>query len=261
MAKRALTRRSISIIGKKGSKAVSRIVNLTNVTRYTSKCDIVLNYGLVGTRYAAFLKSHPSLATKLLFNKGIGKNKFDVLKDVEAAEIVDVPRSFKQLPKAAMVKDFLVKKYNSQGGIGIAMAKTRIPPTGKYYQQFIQNRKYELRVHGFLWASTKDWLVQKRLGPENTIAWNYHMGGRFQRVARPDDFSLFRQAIKVTEDVLKLRKMAFGAVDFIVTTDSKLLFLEINSAPGITEVSQKEYIKNFDALFDIPLKTIKALSS
>ena len=251
----------VVIIGKKGSKAVSQVVRLTDVTRYNSKCALVINYGLVGKRYAAFLKKHPSLERKPVLNKYIGKNKFDVIKDVEEANIVAVPKSFKQLPKAARVKDFLVKKYHSQGGVGIAIATTRIPPAGKYYQKFISDRKYELRVHGFLWAPTEDWLVQKRLGSQDAVAWNYHQGGRFQTIKHAQSFRLFTEAVRITESILKLRNMAFGAVDFIVTTDSRLLFLEVNSAPGFTEVSQHAYIKNFNRLCDLPFKDIQKLTS
>lgn len=251
----------VTIIGKKGSKAVTQVVRLTNVTRYNSKCALVVNYGLTGSRYAAFLKKHPSLARKPVLNKHIGKNKFDVLKDVEAAKIVEVPESYERLPKSSRMKDFLVKKYHSQGGVGVAMAKTRIPPAGKYYQKFVSNRRYELRVHGFMWAPTEDWLVQKRLGPQEAIAWNYHQGGRFQTIKHAQSFRLFVEAVRITESILKLRKMAFGAVDFIVTTESDLVFLEINSAPGFTEISQHAYIKNFNRLCDLSLKEVQKLTS
>lgn len=252
---------NVVIIGKRGSKAVSQVVALTAVTRYNSKCSLVVNYGLAGPRYAEFLKNHPSLAKKPVLNKYVGKNKFDVLKDVESAKIADVPESYIRLPKSAKVKDFLVKKFHSQGGVGIVMAKTTAPPSGKYYQRFVADRKYELRVHGFLWAPTKDWLVQKRLGSEDAIAWNFHQGGRFQTIKNAQDFRLFKEAVRITESILKLRKMAFGAVDFIVTADSRLLFIEVNSAPGFTEVSQGAYVKNFNLLCDLPLKSIKALIS
>ena len=251
----------VSIIGKKGSRAVSQVVGLTNVTRYNSKCTLVVNYGLAGPRYAAFLKNHPSLANKSVLNKYVGKNKFDILKDVEAAKIVEVPESYARLPKSAMVGDFLVKKYHSQGGVGIAVAKTRVPPAGKYFQRFVPNRLYELRVHGFLWAPTEDWLVQKRLGSKDAIAWNFHQGGRFQTIKRAQDYRLFREAMDITKSILKLRNMAFGAVDFIVTADSRLLFLEVNSAPGFTEISQHAYTKNFNTLCGLSPKSIKALIS
>ena len=252
---------NVVVIGKKGSKAVSQIVTLTAVTRYNSKCSLVVNYGLAGPHYAEFLKTHPSLVNKPVLNKYVGGNKFDVLKCVESAKIADVPESYSRLPKNALVKDFLVKKYHSQGGVGIAMAKILTPPSGKYFQRFVKDRKYELRVHGFLWAPTTDWLVQKRLGERDTIAWNFHQGGRFQTIKNTQASPLFKEAVRITESVLKLRKMAFGAVDFIVTNDSHILFIEINSAPGFTEVSQPAYIKNFNLLCDLSLKNIKTLIS
>lgn len=252
---------NVAIIGKKGSKAVSRIVSLTHITRYSSKCALVVNYGLSGPRYATFLKKHPSLANKPVLNKYVGRNKFDVLQDVIKTKIAEIPESYVRLPKLARVEDFIVKKYNSQGGIGIAMAKTKVPPSGKYYQKFIKNRKYELRVHGFLWASTDNWLVQKRFGAQDAIAWNFHQGGKFQTIKDAQSSSLFKKAIQITESVLKLCNMTFGAVDFIITADSHLLFLEVNSAPGFTEISQGAYVKNFNLLCNLSQKSIKALVS
>ena len=251
----------VSIIGKKGSRAVSQVVSLTRITRYNSKCTLVVNYGLSGQHYADFLKKHPSLVNKPVLNKYIGRNKFDVLQDVIKAKIAEVPESYVRLHKLARVEDFIVKKYNSQGGVGIAMAKTRVPPSGKYYQKFVKDRKYELRVHGFLWAPKTDWLVQKRFGAQGAIAWNFHQGGRFQTVKNAQNFWLFTEAIRITEAILKLRKMVFGAVDFIVTADSRLLFIEVNSAPGFTEISQEVYKKNFNMLCDLSTKSIKALIS
>ena len=42
--------------------------------------------------------------------------------------------------------------------------------------------------------------------------------------------------------------MVFGAVDFIITSTNEVLFLEINSAPGFTKLSENMYITAFDKL-------------
>lgn len=249
-------RSGISIIGRKGSKAVTQIVTNCPLTRYTSKCSVVVNYGLAGKKLENFMRKHPSLKSKNIINKFIGKNKFDVLKDV-AAKGIEVPDSVKILPKGAKMADFIVKKFHSQGGVGIEKAKTRSSLATKYYQKFISNRRYELRVHGFLWTPEDSWLVQKRLGDASAIAWNYHQGGRFQTIRNPEGYKIFREAKMITKRVLELRRMAFGAVDFIVTTDGQLLFIEINSAPGFTELSRPTYVNAFSELSGLSKSTLR----
>lgn len=238
----------ISVIGKKGSKATAQLVKFTNVTRYTKKCDFVVNYGLTGERFANFVSKFPSLVSKPIINRHIGKNKFDVLQDVNNLGIVTVPASYRSLPIGARKSKFIVKKYHSIAGKGIAMATTRGSLQDKYYQRFIDNRRYELRVHGFLWTTKQDWLVQKRIGSPDAIAWNFHQGGKFQTIHNPNNFRIFKETRDITEKILKMRRMAFGAVDFIVTDEYGLIFLEVNSAPGFTEVSRPAYVKNFNKL-------------
>lgn len=237
----------VRIVGRKGSKAVTRIVKSTNLGRYTKKCNAVVNYGLAGKRMRAFTKKHPSLAQKPMINKYIGCSKYKAVKDAEAAGI-EVPKTFISLPSKYKMDDFLTKKMHSQGGKGIVIAKSRSKITGKYYQEFITDRRYELRVHGFLWMDKSSWLTQKRFGKEGEIAWNYHNGGRFQTIKRPDNYDIFIEAKKITKEVLEIRNMSFGAVDFIVTSSGKLLFLEINSAPGFTELSEGAYVEAFSTL-------------
>lgn len=237
----------VRIVGRKGSKAVTRIVNSTSLGRYTEKCDVVVNYGLAGKRMRAFATKHPSITKKPTVNKFIGASKYRAIKDAESAGI-EIPKTLLSLPKGTKMASFLTKKMHSQGGKGIEIAKTRTELNGKYYQQFIEDRKYELRVHGFLWVDSEDWLVQKRFGKEGEIAWNYHNGGRFQTVRNPNGYKIFEEAKKITKEVLGMRNMSFGAVDFIVTGGGQLLFLEINSAPGFTEVSEGAYIHAFSTL-------------
>lgn len=238
----------VSVIGKSGSKAIKQLVNSTNLIRYNKGCDLVVNYGLAGDRLRSFVAEHPSLSTKPILNKAVGKDKFSVINDVAALGIVSVPESYRKLPLLSNKSDFIVKKYHSIGGIGIARATTRGALSDKYYQRFIDNRKYELRVHGFMWTGKQDWLVQKRVGSSNTIAWNFHQGGKFITVHNPDSYRIFKEARDITERILRMRRMAFGAVDFIVTDDYRLVFLEVNSAPGFTEVSKPAYVRNFNKL-------------
>ncbi len=237
----------ISIVGRPGSKAVKRIITNTDLYRYAKNCDFVINYGLAGQKMGLFVKNNPSLPRKPIINKYIGCSKFKAVKDAEAIGI-KVPKTLLSLNFEDKKTDFLTKRLHSQGGIGIIKATGKGRVTGKYYQEFIENRRYELRVHGFLWVDEKDWCIQKRFGREGEIAWNYHNGGRFQTIQNPNDYKVFVDAKEITKKVLKMRNMAFGAVDFIVTTSGDLLFLEINSAPGFTKLSEGAYILAFSML-------------
>lgn len=250
----------LCIIGRKGSKAVTQLVRNTPITRYTSKGTVVINYGLAGKKLEAFKKKHPSINKKPVINKFVGKDKFGVLADVSSKGIL-VPNSFRVLPKSARMSDFLTKKYHSQGGVGIEKATTRGSLQNKYYQKFVQNRRYELRVHGFMWMPQENWMVQKRLGDASTIAWNYHQGGRFQTVKNPEGYKIFREAKMITNRVLELRKMAFGAVDFIVDNSGQLFFIEINSAPGFTDLSRPTYVDAFSKLTKLSITDVKKYHS
>lgn len=237
----------IRIVGRPGSKAVTRIVKNTGLGRYTKKCNAVVNYGLAGKRFRKFVTKHPSLANKPIINKFIGCSKYKAIKDAEDAGI-KVPKTFMSLSRGQDPSNFLTKKMHSQGGVGIVQATKRSAITGKYYQEFIQNRKYELRVHGFAWVDDSEWLIQKRFGKEGEIAWNYHNGGRFQSIRHPNKYELFTKAKKIAKKALEIRNMSFGAVDFLVTTGGDILFIEVNSAPGFTELSEGAYINAFEAL-------------
>lgn len=242
----------IRIIGKPKSKAVKRIIKNSNVDEYTKKCDVVINYGLVGTRFNNFAKKYPSILKKLIINKNVGHSKYDMIQAVKKKKIV-VPESYLVLPKDCTIKDFISKKFFSQGGEGIAWAKIRKKRENRYYQKFIKNRVYELRIHGFLWMEKLQWLVQKKFGDKDKIAWNYNKGGIFQIVKNSNAFN---EAKDITEKVLKLSRMSFGAVDFIVDNTNNLFFLEINSSPGFKELSEGWYIKSFNKLTELSKKHI-----
>lgn len=237
----------IRIIGRPGSKAVTCIVNNTSLGRYTKKCDVVVNYGLAGKKLCTFTSKRPSVANKRTVNKFIGCSKFKAVKDAKNADII-VPKTLMSLTSELDPSDFLTKRMHSQGGVGIVLAKGRKKIPGKYYQEFIKKRRYELRVHGFLWMDSKNWLIQKRFGKEGEIAWNYHNGGHFQSIKNPNGYELFKKAKEITKKVLEVRNMSFGAVDFIVTTHGDLLFIEVNSAPGFTKLSEGAYIEAFSSL-------------
>jgi len=237
----------IRIIGKLKSRAVNRIIKNTNLCRYSKKCDIVVNYGLAGKRLDLFCKKHPSILRKPMINKYIGCNKYKAVKEAKLNNI-KVPITLLTLSKQLKKSDFLTKQLHSQGGKGIEKAKTKSKLINKYYQEFITTRKYELRVHAFAWLKQTDWLLQKRFGKKEKIAWNYSKGGTFKTINNASQYPLFKKAKAISEEILKIRNMAFGAVDFIITSTNEIIFLEINSAPGFTKLSEDMYIKAFDKL-------------
>ena len=157
------------------------------------------------------------------------------------------------LPRGAKLTEWIEKRHHSIGGIGIVRTKRRHSIEGKYYQRFINDRRYELRVHAFSW--TDDWKVQKRLGDPKEVAWNYKNGGTFQNV-RNTGYDIFQKAIEVSAQILHMRRMAFGAVDFIVDNSGNLYFIEINSAPGFTEFSEGIYVDAFNKLQRLTNKKI-----
>jgi len=239
----------ISIIGKPGSKAISKIVRTTPLTRYSSRCELIVNYGLAGERLQNFKGNHPGYHKKLIMNAKVGLTKYKGV--MIASELgIQVPKTFLNLPKGAKPANFLLKRMHSQGGVGIKVAKSFDKPLNTYYQEFITNRRYELRVHGFMWEDPKKWVIQKRLGREGEITWNFHNGGRFQTIHNTN-LDIFNAAKKATEQILNAMGMSFGAADFIVTNDNQLLFLEMNSAPGFTEFSEQIYINAFTNLSNL----------
>lgn len=248
----------ISIMGKKYSKAVKQIIINTPIEKLNSKCTNIVNYGLSGDRLYQVLTKFSFIDSKHVINKVIGHSKYHVLQMAINNDIL-VPKMFLKLPITESMNKYLSKKYYSAGGKGIELATERNNLYERYYQEYIKNRAYELRVHAFKWLPKKTWIVQKRVGNQNTIAWNFSNGGVFQNIYT-QDFSIYNNARDITELLLNKLNMSFGASDFIVTTDNKLYFLEINSAPGFTDFSKNIYIKAFTELTklsDIALTLLK----
>ncbi len=243
---------NIRIAGRKGSKAVKMIADETDIKRYLGrkhKTDAIINYGLAGDHLRAFNRKYPDAKRLPVVNANVGYSKLTAVRRAASNNIL-VPESKSSLARNDDAKNFIEKRTNSIGGIGICQAKSKGSIPGKYYQQFISNRRYELRVHAFTW--TDNWTVQKRIGPADTIAWNFKQGGHFITVRNPESYKIFVEAREISAKILKMLDMSFGAVDFIVDTDYRVYFIEINSGPGFTNLSGQIY---FDAF--TKLKTLK----
>jgi len=250
----------VRIAGKKGSKAVKGIVDNTDVKRYIGKkypTDILINYGLAGARLQQFFRKFPSAKSIPTLNAHIGHGKYSALQKVQKSGIIEVPESRLSLRHSDKTGDWIEKLVNSIGGKGICAARGKGRRNGRYYQRMIKNRKFEIRVHAFTWMPESDWRVQKRLGDHDTIAWNFSQGGHFATVSSPKRWNTYGKALEVTPKILKLFGMSFGAVDFIVGEDYTVYFIEVNSAPGFTEVSQPTYAKAFSALCGMSTSDIR----
>jgi len=251
------TQGRIRIIGKKGSKTCGLIVKEAGIPRYTGKsnqADFLINFGLAGNKRDAFLKRFPSAKNIPTINKHVGYSKLNVINRAKQ-EGIEVPDSKLTLAGSDKKSDWIEKKFNSIGGKGIRKAKGKNKMLGKYYQRFVDDRLYELRIHAFLWMD--EYRVQKRMGRADEIAWNFHNGGHFITIHNPKRYTVFQEAMEASNKVLKMLGMAFGAVDFIVTKDYKLSFLEVNSAPGVSGLSDQIYIDAFKKLKSLPRKELR----
>jgi len=253
----------IRLMGKKGSKACKAIAENTGITRYRGnrkdpKTGLLVNYGLAGPKKDKFYRLYPSAKTIPTLNKYVGHSKFYAIKRVEEQGL-DVPETRLSLRKTDMPKKWLEKRIHSIGGKGIRRARGRLRIKGKYYQKNVTSRVYELRIHAFAWMDR--WVVQKRLGQRDEIAWNFSNGGHFQTVHNPMNSKACSKAVEMSERVLKTFNMAFGAVDFIVDSKGKVYFLEINAAPGFSGLSDHIYFEAFNALKKMSSKKVLSYAS
>jgi hypothetical protein len=241
---------NIKIIGKKGSHACKEIREGADIKKYTGqkrgvKVNLLINYGLTGENLRRFYRRIPSAKRIPTLNAKVGHSKIKVIQRAKRLGI-RVPESKVSLGQKDKKENWIEKRINSQGGKGICKARGKRAIRGKYYQRFVRRRSYEIRVHAFRWMKT--WPVQKRYGKRGEIAWNFNTGGHFVTVSSPERYKIFREAIASTEKIMKSLGMAFGAADFIVDSDGRLWFIEINSAPGFQELSRGIYINAFKKL-------------
>ena len=249
----------IHLVGKSGSKSCKEIRAGANILGYFKRPsiapDAIINYGLAGDRLDSFYKRFPSARKIPMLNRSIGYSKLNVCNRAGKRDIL-VPESRLSLGKGDSTDEWIEKRTNSIGGIGIRKARGKGSIPGKYYQKFVDKRRYELRVHAFAWIPKSDWRVQKRLGSADEIAWNYKNGGHFVTVKNPKAYQTFVQAWDISEKILDMLGMSFGAVDFLVDSSHKVYFIEINSAPGFSELSKPIYVDAFTRLKSLSKKDL-----
>jgi len=240
----------VRIIGNRGSKAYKAIRTETGIQIQTKQTDtdVILNYGLNKDKIERLCAMFRSIRNIPVINKYVGKSKYRVVRDASANKIT-VPETKMSLSKDDIPNDWIEKRVHSSQGYGIKRARGRDKIPGKYYQKFVKNRTYELRVHAFAWIPKDLWSVHKRSGSADKIAWNFHQGGNFSRTVRTN---VTERAKTISEKILKLNDMSFGAVDFIVDKNDTIYFIEINSCPGFTTLSNTIYINAVNKLMKLP---------
>jgi len=211
----------------------------------------IINYGLSKSRLEALTPRwriiFPDLRyNPMVINCNIPKSKYWAVNQVT----VDHPISKRKLGADENPSDYIIKKFHSMGGRGIRRATTRERMADHYYQKFINRGPYEIRVHAYNWIDQSEWPVQKRVGPEDQIAWNWRQGGRFINVQAPGRYNIFKQARSMSKQVLKDLELDFGAIDFVVDTEGKIYFIEINTAPGWCRTNEERSINAFKKLTD-----------
>lgn len=246
----------LRMICRKGSQSCAEIVKGTGIKRYIgAKTDALINYGSSGQRLMNFYKRFPSAKRVPTINKFVGYSKYKVVQIAEKSNIL-IPESRLELGESTNLDQWIEKRFNSQSGYGICRARRRGRISGKYYQRFINDRISELRVHGFRWIAPEDWKVQRRHGEKGEIAWNFNKGGHFSSIRTPAAHRDCRKAINITETILELLNMAFGACDFVIGANGDVWFIEINSCPGFQELSKGLYIDAFDRLKDMSVRNV-----
>lgn len=245
----------ISLLGKRGSEACKSIVANTKLNFFSGgKVDALVNYGIHGSNYSRLVRKYPIIERVPVINRLVGVSKYSVIKVAEKNGILS-PESTLEIPISKSVSGWIEKRVNSSRGYGIRKATGRARIQGKYYQKMVQNRRYELRVHTFLWIPTSRWTIFKRFGPPDQIAWNFHQGGHFQTI-HDHSGKVCRYAKDASHRILSLLNMSFGAVDFIVDDEYRVYFLEVNSCPGFTSLSERVY---YEAMNELTLFTPKEL--
>lgn len=248
----------VQIVGKKGSKSRKAISDETGIKLFLGKGKpvAIINYGLAGKKLDQFFRKYPSARSVPMINKYVGRPKHHAISDAEKAGIL-VPETKLSLPRLARISDWIEKKIHSSQGKGIQEATGRGKLLGKYYQKMIKDRRYEIRVHAFLWLPIEDWSLNKRVGPADQIAWNFHQGGHFQSVRYPNKYQVFLDSKAIAKKVLEDRNMAFGAVDLIVDNNMKIYFIEVNSSPGFEELNQGVYVNAFKTLSEMSAREVR----
>jgi hypothetical protein len=250
----------LAIVGRRGSKSKLAISKGAGIPLYKGNaCDAIINYGLAGQKLDQFLRKFRSSDRPGIINKYVGRAKHLAIQDAASAGIL-VPKTKTSLTKSDRVSDYIEKRIHSSCGRGIQAARGKGRLIGKYYQEMIDDRRFELRVHAFSWIPQEQWRINKRHGPANQIAWNFAQGGHFSNVRSPNGYKVFREAKEIAAKILEIRSMEFGGVDLIVDNKMRVYFIEVNASPGFEDLNRQIYIDAFSKLKDMSAAQVRRLA-
>lgn len=238
----------LQFLNEKGSESCKLLMEKTGISRFRkgSPPELLINYGVSGEKQRKFFDKYLKTKKVPMLNARCGINKLKAVTIVGDFGIL-TPKSKVSLNNKDILNNWIEKRYNSYCGKDICMAKQRGVLKNKYYQEYIKDRTFELRVHAFSWMPENEWTVLKRTGDKNVIAWNFAQGGHFSTIRNTTNL-IAKEAIVLSKKILQILHLEFGAVDFIVNNKGDIYFIEINTQPGMNGLSDSIYIKAFNKL-------------
>jgi hypothetical protein len=211
--------------------------------------DVIVNYGLSGTKLDDWIDHRHSGDDVTLLNYHVFGNKLQCCEAVRAVG-VPVPECRVHADERWSSDEWIVKPLLSFGGRGIVPYTGQQITSKQYLQKRINNRRYELRVHAMNWLPVEEWLVSKRTHPdgESQLTWNHHQGGSFSNIEMNEgNTGVFKRAKVYAKKTIETLGYDFSAVDFIVQNGDRELpvwFIEANLAPGFSTDRTREFYFN-----------------
>jgi hypothetical protein len=244
----------ISSLGKRSLDRLIRNVCEIKPRRKRDGSDIVISYGQW---------KHKVPHNVLVLNRNLISNKYEQCKLLGGL----APESHLTRPGEPIPSEWIIKPFYSMGGRGIGPANRELR-NGEYFQRMF-NKKWEFRVHCFLWADNPVPLIQQKfIENPDQLCWNKKQGGDFKYVYQeqidnlPDGHLLDKidselpSGMAPVVDILtnmsikalKLLKYDFGGVDVGVDADGNVKIFEVNSRMGVKEQSLFTYKRMFNQL-------------
>lgn len=247
---------NITIVTKNGTGSGRRLANKLGWHVGTRGADLIVNYGKAGAEAAEFWGRYPIANTKPCINKEFIANKRKQCELADKACRANLATDWVEVPLCSSYRNLLdlndvwiAKPFYGGYGRGIVPIEEYNNDGSKYFQKRIMNRRYELRVHAFMWQPIEEWRVHKKIHPDgnNQLTWNHHTGGKFITV-NDHNRGVFLRAKQAAQFISSDLNFQFTGMDFIVDDNMKLWFLEGNSCPGFTELSEGFYVQAFKDL-------------
>lgn len=263
---------NIQLLGLGRSKSAASLAKLVPMERlnkrlkngeYSRKIKpdpegVIVNYGVQGRHLESFYTRWPMATRIRTINRYMPYNKYSAVCEVSGLG-VPCPDVDARFWESEFKQGWIYKPYLSGAGYGIERITEEnfqsLNWSRGYAQQEITDRPYEIRITGFRWLPKEEWGVWKKRKEgehRDELTWNHEQGGIFVTVKTPLKFRVFKEAMEHTDTILRHFALGFGAVDFILDSEKRLYFLELNTRPGFTRgYSDGPYISAFRALKEI----------